>query len=65
MISRKDVYTCDMCKTNDFMVEGSYESPLEWLTIRISSSNTCAGENDWHLCPSCKYNDVQTLWEKI
>ena len=61
----KDVYTCDKCKTVDFNIENGYDIPLEWLTIRISSMNTCAGSEDLHICPSCKYEERVGLWESI
>ena len=65
MIQRRDVFTCDMCKATEHTVEGSYEAPLEWLTIRISSLATCAGSDDLHICASCKYEDLNRLWENI
>lgn len=65
MIKRADLYTCDVCKSTEHTVEGSYEVPLEWLTIRMANINSCSAGADLHICPECKYYNLTELWEKI
>lgn len=60
-----DVYRCDKCKTTDTNPEGSFEVPLDWLTIRISRLTSASVADDLHICPNCKYDDLITLWETI
>lgn len=59
------VFTCDLCKTKDYGVDGAFDVPLDWLTIRISKMVTAAAADDLHICPNCKYEDLVSLWEKI
>lgn len=64
-IQTKDVYTCDACGTKDYNIDNGYQPPLEWFTIRISMLNTAVSADDLHICASCKYEDINTLWQKI
>lgn len=64
-VKTASVFTCDMCKSTDYGIEDCYDVPLDWLTIRISKNVTASTADDLHICSSCKYNDVITLWETI
>ncbi len=64
-VKTSSVFTCDLCKTKDFGEDGAYDVPLDWFTIRISKYVTAGTADDLHLCPSCKYESVTDLWEKI
>jgi hypothetical protein len=64
-VKTMDVFRCDLCKTTDTNPEGSWEVPNEWLTVRIGVSANLSGADDLHICPSCKYEDLISLWEKI
>ena len=64
-VKTQDVFTCDLCKTKDFGIENGYDVPLDWLTIRMSKNITATTADDLHICPSCKYEDLISLWEKI
>lgn len=64
-MARAEVFTCDLCKTKDYGVEGAYDVPLDWFTIRISKYVSAGAADDLHICPSCKYEDLISLWEKI
>ena len=60
------VFTCDLCKTTDTSrIDDSYEVPSEWMTVRVTISTDAAGTPNAHLCPSCKYEPVLDIWEKV
>jgi ribosomal protein L37AE/L43A len=64
-VKTASVFTCDKCRFTEHGLEDAYEVPLDWLTIRISKNVSAATANDIHICPTCKYDDVITLWETI
>ena len=64
-IKTATVFTCDMCGTTTHSIEGTYDTPLEWFTIRISKNVTAATADDLHICDSCQYEAVETLWKTI
>lgn len=60
------IFVCDLCKATDTsMVEDAYEVPMEWLTVRIAVTRSASTAADIHLCPTCKWEPVTDLWEKI
>jgi hypothetical protein len=64
-VKTMDVFSCDVCKTTDTNPEGSYEVPLEWLTVRITRLADPAGSPTAHICPSCKYESITEIYDKI
>jgi len=64
-IKTATVFTCDSCGKTEHSVEGCYDTPLEWFTIRISKNITASTADDLHVCPSCAYCTVEELWRTI
>lgn len=64
-VKTMDVFTCNACGQKDFGIDGGYDVPLDWLTIRMSKNITATTADDLHICPSCKYTDLVDLWETI
>lgn len=60
------VFTCNLCFTTDTSrVDGAYEAPQEWLTVRITAMAQAGDKPDAHLCPSCKYEPVESVYDKV
>jgi ribosomal protein L37AE/L43A len=59
------VFTCNMCGTSDHGIENCYDVPQEWFTIRISKAIAASTADDLHICPSCQYETVESLWRNI
>ena len=64
-IKTATVFTCDKCKCTEHSVEGTYDTPIEWFTIRISKNITASTADDLHICSSCQYESIENLWQTI
>lgn len=65
-VKTASVFTCDMCKTTDVSrVDGAYEAPEEWLTVRITALADAGTKPNCHLCPSCKYESIEKVWAEV